>query len=512
MDSHIQSDAFMFCCNCRQTFSLVDFIMHLIKEHKKSVNLTCEQCKETFNSYKPTWIEHLAEQHNCGQNPLPCPHEKCYKNFCNLSKLKLHYRRNHTNSKKRQHGGSEDEGQKKPQAPRMNKDIDSLTKDHLLNLVAALKPIRNNPLALAAFLSTEQMGLQPVIGPFWAGLVNGRLKPLQPVGDCTSIPQLFQLTDVEPDLHLDDVWGAAISNLSHGTMYQGHMKNTPVPFKWRYVREFISRMPADKPKYVINIPLPEVSLHPPQNVAASYHLYEPEGTNVFEASANFSTLGGVVDLHDDRGVLGLSAMDDTQVKLWVLYPGLRNRAEFERESGVQQQYAQCEKSLVDGHFVVTLPGEGIVLPPGWLHATLTINPGVLFGSTLSVAEGVVDAAQILKHDMHAKSLDSFNDFKPLVQSLQAAVMAGHENQWQKALTFLCELNVKQIRKRQGDTEVKNLADTIKSLLKTKIHSPCTNCEVELWKHFPLNLSSAPPKETSKRHRPVQGQRTAGGKI
>jgi hypothetical protein len=192
-------------------------------------------------------------------------------------------------------------------------------------------------------------------------------------------------------------------------------------------------------------------------------------------------------------------MDNTQVKLWALYPGPCNRAVYEKEIAVNQQYARCEQELIGGRFAVTLPAEGIVLPPGWLHATLTINPGALFGSTISVAEGVFDAAQILKHDMLANKVVSFDDLKPLVRSLHVAVVAGLEDGWRGALKLLCELDLNHIRYKQGDSEIKSLTGLIRQLLGAKVHLLCLNCDVKLGMHFPLNLSSVAKKRASRHH-------------
>jgi hypothetical protein len=191
-------------------------------------------------------------------------------------------------------------------------------------------------------------------------------------------------------------------------------------------------------------------------------------------------------------------MDRTEVKLWALYPGPCNREVYQKESAANQQYAQCEESLNGGRFAVTLPDEGTVLPPAWLHVTLTINSGALFGSTISVAEGVFEAAQIFAHDVLTKGVVSFDDLRPLVRSLHAAVVAGLEDRWREALSCLCKLDLNYINKKQGESEIKALTSLIQRLLEKEVRPLCLHCSVELGMQFPLKLSSVAKKVASRR--------------
>ena len=184
-------------------------------------------------------------------------------------------------------------------------------------------------------------------------------------------------------------------------------------------------------------------------------------------------------------------MDNTQSKLWMFYPGSSNREVFEKESSISEKYARCEETLTGGCYVVTLPGEGIVMPPGCIHATLTITPGVLFGSTVMVAEGVFDAAQSFQHDVMTDEVDSFNDLKPLVCSLQEAFLAQYEDLWRKALGLCCGLSVDDLNKdNQGKSTIKDLIEKLRYRLNQKEYLPCTSCKVELLEHFPFNMNMA----------------------
>jgi hypothetical protein len=310
MESNTLPDVLLFCQPCSKDFGLREFIKHNSAKHTgEAVTLNCNSCKETFNSYKRCWIKHLYEAHSCGEKPLPCPNDKCFKTFDSLSKLSRHIRDTHKN-KKRLRDESQDEGKfqiEDEQTLKRRTDTKPSCvvahNDRLSDLLKVLKPIRNNPSALAELLSREQLGLQSSLEPFLAGLRSGRLEPLESVRVRAGIPQLFQVSDAEPDLDLEAVWGAAIVNLPSSTIYQGSRKNTPLPFESWYVRSFVYGTASKAPKYAMNISLPEFSLHPPQDIAAQYHIYEPEGMNVFEVSANINTHGSMVDLHDGTGRL-----------------------------------------------------------------------------------------------------------------------------------------------------------------------------------------------------------------
>ncbi|KAB2100131.1 hypothetical protein AG0111_0g11652 [Alternaria gaisen] len=191
-------------------------------------------------------------------------------------------------------------------------------------------------------------------------------------------------------------------------------------------------------------------------------------------------------------------MDNHQMKLCILYPAQDNRRVFEKESAVSQRFARCEKALTNGRFAVTLPGEIIILPPGWLHATLTVNRGALFGSTMIVAEGVSAAAQSYKHDVITKEIDSFHDLNPLVCSLLQALLAELDDQWQEALSYLCRSSVPKFENGQSKSAVKDVINTARSVVRDKKHQACKHCRVELLEHFPFDIGDEHARTTNRR--------------
>jgi hypothetical protein len=161
-----------------------------------------------------------------------------------------------------------------------------------------LRSIRNDPVALVKLLKSDYLGFQLDIEPFVAALESGRSKPLRCLQNDTCVPQLFDLKAAEPDLDPDDVSGAAITDLGKSTIYQGHNNKAPIPYQEKYVTEFIGWNGEGVPKYAINIPLPQFSLHPPPEIAARYHAHEFPSTNAYAVSANLSMRGAVVDIHE----------------------------------------------------------------------------------------------------------------------------------------------------------------------------------------------------------------------
>jgi hypothetical protein len=161
---------------------------------------------------------------------------------------------------------------------------------------------RDVPAALASYLSTNKADLQVNLEPFLAGLLSGRLRPLQSLEDYSfwsnDTPKLFRVQDASPTLDLDTVWGTAVMNIRQGTIYTDHRKSDPVPFQASYVSEFCRGISAEH-KYVVNIPLDGITLPPPIDIEKDYHIYQQEGEkSVFLAEANIGTFGSVVDLHE----------------------------------------------------------------------------------------------------------------------------------------------------------------------------------------------------------------------
>jgi hypothetical protein len=182
----------------------------------------------------------------------------------------------------------------------------------------------------------------------------------------------------------------------------------------------------------------------------------------------------------------------------MLYAGAGdNRRVFEQHQAISPRFAKCESELTDGRFVVTVPGEALILYPGCLHATLTIQRGVLFGSTLAVAEGVSAAAQSYKHDVDINEIQSFHDVEPLVGSLHQAVKEELDRKWRKVLSYLCSSNLPKFRNNLGKSEIERLIDTIRSILSKKEHPACEHCKVDLQEHFPFNIGGGHGRATKR---------------
>jgi hypothetical protein len=173
-----------------------------------------------------------------------------------------------------------------------------------------LKLIQHDPTKLASFLSTERTNSLSNVKSFLEALRNGRLRPIEDAeaehwGD--EVPKRFEVKDVCPDLDLQDVWGSAITNAKQGTVYEGHRSNDPLPFKPSFVSTFCRGISAGQPKFAVNIPLGDLTLHLPQHIEEQYSIYQQEGEDsVFLAQANIGTFGSVVDLHDGNTLSGIS--------------------------------------------------------------------------------------------------------------------------------------------------------------------------------------------------------------
>lgn len=76
------------------------------------------------------------------------------------------------------------------------------------------------------------------------------------------------------------------------------------------------------------------------------------------------------------------------VKLWILYPGPPNYDVFERYAHQRQILVDIHQQLKGAIFMVTAPDTAITLPPGCIHAVLTLRggltPGFIFSSSQSL--------------------------------------------------------------------------------------------------------------------------------
>jgi len=285
--------------------------MHMAETHEGDESgLNCALCEVTLDAVKNS-IRHLIQEPCHGSLRLECGHSTCFYKLDNQSKETRHDEE-HTLSPERQPQIDECPSDR-IQAVNLNDNRSeiftfkegarpllgshSVQNDEIV-LGEYLRSIRDNPIALVELLKSDYLGIQLDIEPFVAALESGRSKPLGCLRKDAGLPQLFDLKAAEPDLDPDDVSGATITDLGKSTIYQGHNNKAPIPYQEKYITEFIGWNCEGLPKYAINIPLPQFSLHPPPEVAARYHAHESPSTNLYAVSADICMRGAVVDIRE----------------------------------------------------------------------------------------------------------------------------------------------------------------------------------------------------------------------
>lgn len=60
----------------------------MLNSHYGQLRVDCASCNFSDNTYNK-WVRHLIDEHNLGEEPLPCP--GCDKKFSVVHKLRKHY-------------------------------------------------------------------------------------------------------------------------------------------------------------------------------------------------------------------------------------------------------------------------------------------------------------------------------------------------------------------------------------------------------------------------------------
>jgi hypothetical protein len=83
-------------CRCGETLHDVSsLVTHIIHSHPSSTATIFNCCGELFSTLKPTWLDHLKTEHNCGPKPLPCTARDCPQRFPKLDPLRKHINYHH---------------------------------------------------------------------------------------------------------------------------------------------------------------------------------------------------------------------------------------------------------------------------------------------------------------------------------------------------------------------------------------------------------------------------------
>ena len=145
------------------------------------------------------------------------------------------------------------------------------------------------------------------------------------------------------------------------------------------------------------------------------------------------------------------------------------------------KFKRLESSLVGGRYAVTLPGQGMYIPSGWLHAVYTLRSGILTGVTWVNAQSLETITTITLHELKSGSIEAIGELDPFLQALYQAVAAGHQDKWEKTLERVCNWNLRGLKKKpKGES-----GDVIKRLkgLTESSKGACPKCKKGVLSHL-----------------------------
>lgn len=137
----------------------------------------------------------------------------------------------------------------------------------------------------------------------------------------------------------------------------------------------------------------------------------PSDADEEDHSMNVTPKNKVVDIHIDQGSCGLSIglgrpSDDPKLqvhKIWFLWPPTEHNLQvFERLCKSKKTKGLClarSQTLKHGVIAAAGPEAGILLPPGWLHGTVTTNSGFLGGITYTLPTQINMISRMFAMDM-----------------------------------------------------------------------------------------------------------------
>lgn len=123
----------------------------------------------------------------------------------------------------------------------------------------------------------------------------------------------------------------------------------------------------------------------------------------------------------------LSTVFHDCIKLWVLYPPTaENLDEFYKLHGQERKFSRLVNVLQEGACAITTQGDTLYMPPGWLHATLTVQAGSLLGINWTCGSDSPVVASIFAREVAADLAagSSQSSWWPLLETCDISTSAS----------------------------------------------------------------------------------------
>lgn len=113
-----------------------------------------------------------------------------------------------------------------------------------------------------------------------------------------------------------------------------------------------------------------------------------------------------------------------------------NLSLFEQGIASDNKFVMLADKLEGGVVVLTTEAEAILIPPGWLHATLSITGGLSPSLSFSSSKSLETSANLLVRDANVSGSVSEVHAKAILESL---IMALGSSETRQAQERLCKL-------------------------------------------------------------------------
>lgn len=124
------------------------------------------------------------------------------------------------------------------------------------------------------------------------------------------------------------------------------------------------------------------------------------------------------------------------VKLWALYPptpgNLSVWAEHRQSNKI---FEDILADLENGKIAVQNSDEAIYLPPGYIHATYTLEGGIAFGINYTTKECLPIITKLVNTEMEHYEKIGKEDVTPLLESINICIEEGGEERQEARLAF-----------------------------------------------------------------------------
>ncbi|KAI0537870.1 hypothetical protein GGR58DRAFT_325636 [Xylaria digitata] len=188
--------------------------------------------------------------------------------------------------------------------------------------------------------------------------------------------------------------------------------------------------------YATNLYSEMAELRIPERFASRHAPYYNE--DGIWTTTNITPKYTFVDLHIDHGRHGITTLHGGCIKIFALYcPTPHNLEVVERHCDSDDIFIHTWDKLEGGQFVVFSEEEAIYLPPGCIHATLTLKGGLVPGIEYSSVGCLEMSAKILDINARKFSLNS-SDLRPFLETVFISMSTGDESEKALAARHICE--------------------------------------------------------------------------